>query len=94
MAIQTFKTVHEHLYRNHGLYSTPPNETIGPVTRCDEMSHFRAISQTIAGDFQNMQQCGQSAAHDGIFLYSPALRIAAMVVINIQLGFLVRKFIW
>ena len=29
------------------------------------------------------QQCGQSATHDGMFLYCPAMPIAAMVIRNI-----------
>ena len=32
---------------------------------------------------QKSQQCGMSASHDGIFLYSPAMPIAAMVIRNI-----------
>ena len=32
---------------------------------------------------QKSQQCGQSASHDGMFLYSPAMSIAAMVIRNI-----------
>ena len=31
----------------------------------------------------NLQQCSQSATHDGIFSYSPAMSIAAMVISNI-----------
>ena len=31
------------------------------------------------------QQCGQSATHDGMFSYSPAMLIAAIVFRNIQL---------
>ena len=32
-----------------------------------------------------LQQCGQSIIHDGMFSYSPAMFIAAMVIRNIQL---------
>ena len=32
---------------------------------------------------QKSQQCGQSATHDGMFLYSPAMFIAAMVMKHI-----------
>ena len=31
---------------------------------------------------QKSQQCGQSATQDGMFLYSPAMPIAAMVIRN------------
>ena len=31
------------------------------------------------------QQCGQSATHNGMFSYSPAMLIAAMVIRNIKL---------
>ena len=34
---------------------------------------------------QKLQQCGQSATHDAMFSYSPAMIIAAMVMRNIKL---------
>ena len=45
----------------------------GQATRCDEIGHFAAI----------LGQCSQSATHDGMFSYSPAMFIAEMVIRNI-----------
>ena len=74
----------------------PIDESIGPATRCDEKGHFAAIlrhleaSQTLAVHRRpsqvsppNSRECGQAAAHDGTFSYSPAMVIAAMPIRNI-----------
>ena len=72
-----------------------PSQIIGPATRCDEMGYFPAIlrlleaSHTIAlhrtpsqVSLSKSQLCGQSATHDGMFLYFPAISIAAMAYRN------------
>ena len=69
--------------------------SIGPATRCNKMGHFPdfelpGASETIADHRRpspvspkESQQCGQSATHDGMSSYSPAIVIAAMAIRNI-----------
>ena len=64
-----------------------PN-TIGPATQCDGIEDFAAILRILEASQVSppeLQQCGQSATHDGLFSYSPAMFIAAMAIINCQL---------
>ena len=49
------------------------------------IAHHRISSQVSP---QKLRQCGQSATHDGMFSYSPAMFIAAMVIRNILLTIL------
>ena len=63
--------------------------TLSPATRCDEMGYFpvilsvRSIADHCKYLQKKLQQCGQSATHNGMFEHSPAMFIAAMVIRNI-----------
>ena len=64
---------------------------IGPATRCDKTRDFPAILRCFNHrrpsqvSPRKSQQCGQPAAHDGMFSLSPAIFIAVKATRNINL---------